>query len=345
MAHAAVMRLALDGMGANDLGALDPGAQMPLAQGSDAFTVASLVFDALVTLDASARPELWGADALTITPDGRIYTFHLRPGQRFSDGTSVRASDYTYAMDRLLNPCYQAYGSFLLWSLKDAQAYSNEVCMRGAVVPTAGQAALTTLVGDAILPDDSAGLLTLLLAHPAAYLLPALASGRSFALERRVVSGANLGQDATWTGALTHGPTGQGGSGMFYVAEANAPDGSLVLKANPYWWGIRQHKQPWLKELDIQVNAFGAAEALTSGIAYDYVEAHSWSGGLPWPAPLTIALPRGMASHSVLLLGESRRAQDGAACQCAHVLRPSGRHARRRALCGAGRAWRHRGAV
>lgn len=39
-----------------------------------------------------------------VSKDGKTYTFAIRPGQRFSDGSPVTAQSYKHAIDRLLNP-------------------------------------------------------------------------------------------------------------------------------------------------------------------------------------------------------------------------------------------------
>ncbi|HEX5465300.1 MAG TPA: ABC transporter substrate-binding protein [Candidatus Limnocylindrales bacterium] len=60
------------------------------------------IYDQLVRVakDAqSVEPDL--ATAWDISPDGKTYTFHLRPGVTFSDGTPVKASDVQFSLDRV----------------------------------------------------------------------------------------------------------------------------------------------------------------------------------------------------------------------------------------------------
>src|SRR5690348_6538078 len=88
----------------------------------------SLLFDTLVTAAPDGQVEPWGADSWTISPDGLTYTFHIRPRQRFSDGTVVKPSDYARAIDRIANPCAQAAYGYLLAPVKDDAAFNAESC-------------------------------------------------------------------------------------------------------------------------------------------------------------------------------------------------------------------------
>jgi ABC-type transport system substrate-binding protein len=45
-----------------------------------------------------------GARSYTVSRDGRTYTFHVRVGMRFSNGTPVTAANYKHTLLRILNP-------------------------------------------------------------------------------------------------------------------------------------------------------------------------------------------------------------------------------------------------
>jgi peptide/nickel transport system substrate-binding protein len=45
-----------------------------------------------------------GASSYTVSRDGRTYTFHVRHGMRFSDGSAVTAANYKHTLLRVLNP-------------------------------------------------------------------------------------------------------------------------------------------------------------------------------------------------------------------------------------------------
>jgi peptide/nickel transport system substrate-binding protein/oligopeptide transport system substrate-binding protein len=235
------------GGGTNDIPTLDPGQ----VTDSASIPIVNTLFDGLVTLDKDLKVEPWGATSWDVSQDGLTYTFHLRANQHFSDGSPVKASDYAYAMDRSLNPCLASSVAYYLSALKDATNFNGEACAHGAP-----SGALTTLIGDSLLPDDGAGLLQVKLTAPAGYFLDALTYSTSYALEKSVVSGANLGQDGTWLNDLLKGATGQGGSGMFYLSKWDHA-GNLQLKPNPNWWGVSAGKKINFTEVDFTIFASG----------------------------------------------------------------------------------------
>src|SRR5262244_1318579 len=46
--------------------------------------------------------EPWVAESYAISPDGLGYTFKMRKGVKFHDGTEVKAQDVAYSLDRIL---------------------------------------------------------------------------------------------------------------------------------------------------------------------------------------------------------------------------------------------------
>jgi peptide/nickel transport system substrate-binding protein len=67
------------------------------------------IFDPLVVRDpkdASIKP--WLATSWTVSPDGKTYLFHLRPGVKFHDGTPFDAAAVKFNFDRTHNPALGA---------------------------------------------------------------------------------------------------------------------------------------------------------------------------------------------------------------------------------------------
>ena len=53
-------------------------------------------------LDNPPKLEPWLAESHTVSPDGLTYTFKLRHGAKFHDGTEITAEDVRYSADRIL---------------------------------------------------------------------------------------------------------------------------------------------------------------------------------------------------------------------------------------------------
>ena len=63
------------------------------------------LFEGLTRLDPkTARPIPGLAESWEISPDGRIYTFHLRTNLVWSTGEPITAEDVVYSWIRALNP-------------------------------------------------------------------------------------------------------------------------------------------------------------------------------------------------------------------------------------------------
>jgi oligopeptide transport system substrate-binding protein len=59
-----------------------------------------------------------------LSPDGKTYTFHLRPGLVFSDGTPLTSSDVRFSLERILNPKTGSPGAYLFDSIVGASAFA-----------------------------------------------------------------------------------------------------------------------------------------------------------------------------------------------------------------------------
>lgn len=77
----------------------------PILASNDAEkSVAKLLFSGLVkvTPDGNIAPDL--AENFEISPDGKIYTFHMRQNAKFSDGTELTAQDIAFTIDAIKAP-------------------------------------------------------------------------------------------------------------------------------------------------------------------------------------------------------------------------------------------------
>ena len=67
-----------------------------------------LVFSGLVSFDPhlNLTPDL--AETWELSPDGTVYTFHLRENAKFHNGRSVTAEDFVYSFERALSPALRS---------------------------------------------------------------------------------------------------------------------------------------------------------------------------------------------------------------------------------------------
>lgn len=85
--------------------------------GDDAYHIFS-VYDRLLGVDSSfeVKPEL--AESWESSEDGKVWTFHLRAGVKFHDGSDFDAADVVYTFQRILDPELASGGAPLLSFIK-----------------------------------------------------------------------------------------------------------------------------------------------------------------------------------------------------------------------------------
>src|SRR5271170_6984422 len=97
-----------------------------------AITTDSTSFDVISNLMVGLTeytPELKCAPGCALSWEilnhGTIYRFHIRPNIVWSDGKPLTAYDFEYAWKRLLNPKTGAQYAYLLYDVKNAEAYNS----------------------------------------------------------------------------------------------------------------------------------------------------------------------------------------------------------------------------
>lgn len=77
---------------------------------------------------ALLRPEV--ASGFTVGDGGRTYTFSIRKGFRFSDGSPVTARNFAYAIRRAKDPALNSPASAFIGQVPSARATSNKLVIR-----------------------------------------------------------------------------------------------------------------------------------------------------------------------------------------------------------------------
>lgn len=204
--------LVFPNVGTQDIGVLDP------AQGPDANSAIAvgMIYSGLVKFDQNLEVVPDQASSWTISPDNKTYTFKLKPGIMFSDGTPVTAQTYVYTLTRQILPVVQGGFAQSFFGIIDG---ANDV-INGKTTVLRGVRAL----------DDST--LQITLTQPAAYFLDLMATSFCFPLNEKVID--RYGQK-DW---VNHAAGNGIGTGPFMVKEWDH-NVKMVLVPNPHWYGAK----------------------------------------------------------------------------------------------------------
>ncbi|MDQ0512542.1 peptide ABC transporter substrate-binding protein [Ancylobacter amanitiformis] len=79
------------------------------------------LFEGLVMQDATANLIPGAAASWTVSPDGTVYTFKLRPDATWSNGEPLTAEDFVYSLRRLEDPATGAEYASMLYVIKNGE--------------------------------------------------------------------------------------------------------------------------------------------------------------------------------------------------------------------------------
>jgi oligopeptide transport system substrate-binding protein len=203
--------LTFPNVGTRDIGVLDP------AQGPDANSALAvgMVYTGLVKFDKNLNVV---PDQATwvISPDNKVYTFTLKQGITFSDGTPVTAQSYVYTLTRSLLPDVKSpIALFFLGPILGSDGVSN-----GKTKTLAGVKAI----------DNTT--LQITLKQPTAYFLQIMANSIAYPLNQTVIN--QYGQ-ADW---VNHAAGSAIGTGPFMIKEWDH-NTKMVFVPNPHWYGAK----------------------------------------------------------------------------------------------------------
>lgn len=176
------------------------------------------LFEGLTLIDENTtQPVPGAAESWDVSKDGLVYTFHLRPSARWSNGDPLTAADFVYSFHRILTPTFAATYSYMLWPIKNAQLFNY------------GKITDFSLVGAKAL---DAATLEITLEKPVPYL-PALVSHTTWLPVHQAVIEKFGRMDQK--GTLWTRPGNLVGNGPFVLKEW-VPNGRIVVDKNPLYW-------------------------------------------------------------------------------------------------------------
>lgn len=176
------------------------------------------LFEGLCVLDErTSQPVPAAASSWDVSADGLVYTFHLRAGLKWSDGTPLTAGDFVFAWRRVLDPVFAAEYAYLLYPLKNAAAFN------AGTLTDPAQLGVTA-------PDDHT--LRLTLERPTPYLPALTANAVWFPVSARALAAHGAANDRTNPWAR---PGSLVGNGPFTLAEW-VPNAHVKVTRNPHYW-------------------------------------------------------------------------------------------------------------
>lgn len=180
------------------------------------------------------------ADSYDVLNNGTVYVFHLRATAQYWDGTPVKAQDFVYAWQRLIDPRLAALnGPYFANAIVNGDGVSLLDPQRDAARI---DAALATLGLKAV--DDVTFQVTLSHPDPAFVWLAAMPAG------------APIRQDVItkYKDAWASSPDSLATNGPFHVTEL-VPNDHVTVVPSPHYWGVK----PKLQSIIFRVVNDGAA--------------------------------------------------------------------------------------
>jgi ABC-type oligopeptide transport system substrate-binding subunit len=205
----------------------------------------------------------------TISKNGLVYTFKIRPDAKFSDGTPVTAQDFVWSFQRVLDPKAHSGAAYYLFNLKGASDFN------AGTIKSFSQVGVKAL---------DARTLQITLAAPASYFLYALTYNTGLAVKSNLPIGAKLATD----------PSLVVGAGPWMIKNHTWKYRSeITLVPNPYYYGAKNFK---IKEQDLYFTS-----------TFESMLAAYKSGQYPmaWLPSIDVATYRGTPEfHDVATLGD-----------------------------------------
>ncbi len=176
------------------------------------------LFEGLVDLDAKdLSPIPAAAESWTISDDQLVYTFNLRESAKWSNGDPVTAQDFLYAWERILTPALASEYGYMLYSMKNAEAFSK------------GELTDFSQVGAKALDSHT---LQITLENPTPYFLQLHIHYTWFPVHRATIEahGATTDRNTKWTK-----PENMVNNGPFNLVRWEANNVIEVRKSDTYW--------------------------------------------------------------------------------------------------------------
>jgi oligopeptide transport system substrate-binding protein len=183
-------------------------------------------YEGLVTFDSSGRVIPGAAASWDVSEDGLIYTFHLRPGLKWSNGDPLVAQDFVNGVLRTVNPETASEKGYY---------FSSVIQIKGAEALVNGETTDAATLGMTA-PDDSTVVVEML--TPAPHILDIMGAFQ--------VSPLHGPSFAAHGAAVFIDPANVVTNGAYLFREV-VPQSHVLLERNPNYWDAANVQIPFVK--------------------------------------------------------------------------------------------------
>jgi len=211
------------------------------------------IMEGLYRLDADTQPQPAQAESVEVSEDQLTYTFTLRDGIKWSDGSPVTAQDFRYAWLRALNP-----------DTGSQYAYIITTFVEGAAEYNAGDGSEEDVAIQA--PDDKT--LEVKLTAPAPFWVGLTSFQTYMPQKQSFVEEQGDDYASNVQALLFNGP---------YTLTTFKPTSEVTFEKNPDYWNkvevtIPKVQARIVKELDTAVNLYESGQLTVQEIQGEYVD-------------------------------------------------------------------------
>ena len=182
------------------------------------YVLADKLYEGLVRLDEKSEIIPAGAESWKVSQDGKVWTFNIRKGMKWSNGDVVTAHDYVRGMKRGLEPATAAAYSFIMYYIKNAKQYNE------------GELKDFEKVGIKAKDDYT---LEITLEKPVAFFGKTLITPIYLPANEKAVNENKEKYGAEATTSVYNGP---------YILKEWNHDNKIVLEKNPNYWDAKNIK-------------------------------------------------------------------------------------------------------
>ena len=184
-----------------------------LSTSSSAANITNMCMQGLLSTGQEEGEILPGvAKKWTVSKDGLVWNFKLRHNSKWSNGDSVTAHDFNYALKRALDPATAAQNAYMLYNIKNSKEYNQ------------GKIKDYSQVGIKVLHDYE---LEITLANPVPYFAQLITNSIALPLNEKFYKTVKDQYCLSADKMLYNGP---------YVIKDYIPNGKYVFEKNSHYW-------------------------------------------------------------------------------------------------------------